>query len=98
MYEWLRRQVDLDDQEALTEWEQREVTLKRRLLEIHQPQKDALGVLVCLPCSEYRPHLLEVVAAYAPCEHLALLAYTYAERAGYADIWLDGYAWDLATG
>jgi hypothetical protein len=103
MYDWLVHQVqaDADTLEGVPKGPHRSRALRRlvmhrRILEVHKPRTDDAGVDVCDACSWLNVGMS--VNAYAPCEHLALLAFTYADRPGYHPRWAHGYVWDPVTG
>jgi hypothetical protein len=71
--------------------------MHRRILEAHKPRTDDHGASVCDNCVRVDPPVPGlprfIVDCYAPCEHVALVAYQYARCPGFRPEWINDYAW-----
>lgn len=75
--------------------------LHRRILEEHKPRTDGHGASVCDMCVRVdapvpgQPRF--IVDCYAPCEHVALVAFQYARCSGFRPEWVRDYTWAPGT-
>lgn len=101
MYWWIKEEIQRDrdtlagvPRSRPRERRLRQLTLYTRILVIHRPSKDSYGKIVCVGCILQEDWKIEY--SESPCEHVALIAFAYADRPGFNPEWTKPYAWAVA--